>query len=158
MRRRGGLFLKYFAFIALLVGGGLVTSGAINLYFSFQETRASVVNLQREKALTAAVRIEQFVRDIENQLGYTALPMVGAGQGPMEQRRLDFLKLLRQVPAITEVSHLDGQGREQLKVSRLSMDVVGSGIDFSADPASWRHARARPGSAPSTSGRRPSLT
>jgi len=142
MRRRGGLFLKYFAFIALLVGGGLVTSGAINLYFAYQETRSSVVNLQREKALTAAVRIEQFVRDIENQLGYTALPMVGAGMGPMDQRRLDFLKLLRQVPAITEVSHLDGQGREQLKVSRLSMDVVGSGIDFSADP---RFVEARKG-------------
>ena len=134
MRRRGGLFLKYFAFIALLVGGGLLASGAINLYFSYQETRASVVNLQREKALTAAVRIEQFVRDIENQLGYTALPMVGAGMGPMEQRRLDFLKLLRQVPAITEVSHLDGQGREQLKISRLSMDVVGGNTDYSADP------------------------
>jgi len=142
MRRRGGLFLKYFAFIALLVGGGLVTSGAINLYFAYQETRASVVNLQREKALTAAVRIEQFVRDIENQLGYTALPMVGVGLGPMEQRRLDFLKLLRQVPAITEVSHLDGQGREQLKVSRLSMDVTGSNADFSSDP---RFVEARKG-------------
>jgi signal transduction histidine kinase len=142
MKRRGGLFLKYFAFIALLVGGGLVASGAINLYFAYQETRASVVNLQREKALTAAVRIEQFVRDIENQLGYTALPMVGAGMGPMEQRRLDFLKLLRQVPAITEVSHLDGQGREQLRVSRLSMDVVGGNVDYSADP---RFVEARKG-------------
>ncbi|MCW5593150.1 MAG: GAF domain-containing protein, partial [Burkholderiales bacterium] len=142
MTWRAGLFPKYFAFIALLVSAGLVASGAINLYFSYQETRASVVNLQREKALTAAVRIEQFVRDIESQLGYTALPMVGTGQSPMEQRRLDFLKLLRQVPAITEVSHLDARGREQLKVSRLSMDVVGSGIDFSADP---RFVEARKG-------------
>src|SRR6187455_779856 len=117
--RRAGLFQKYFAFIVLLVSGGLIASGAIGLYFSYQETRSSLVSLQREKALTAAVRIEQFLRDIENQLGWTTLPFVTAGLGPMEHRQLDFLKLLRQQKAITEVSHLDAEGREQLKVSRL---------------------------------------
>jgi signal transduction histidine kinase len=134
MTWRAGLFVKYFAFIVLLVSVGLVASGAINLYFSYQETRSSLVNLQREKAVTAAVRIEQFVRDIENQLGWTTLPMVTPGQSPEEMRRLDFLKLLRQLPAVTEVSHIDEKGREQLKVSRLSMDTAGSGVDFSADP------------------------
>ena len=50
MTWRAGLFFKYFAFIVLLVSVGLVASGAINLYFSYQETRASLVSLQREKA------------------------------------------------------------------------------------------------------------
>ena len=36
--------------------------------------------------------------------------------------------------AITEVSHLDATGREQLRVSRLAMNVVGSQLDFSAEP------------------------
>jgi signal transduction histidine kinase len=144
MTWRAGLFLKYFALIVLLVSVGLVASGAINLYFAYRETRASLVNLQREKAVTAAVRIEQFVRDIEGQLGWTTLPMVTPGASPMEMRRLDFLKLLRQLPAITEVSHLDSQGREQLKVSRLAMDTAGSGIDFSAEP---RFTEARKGKA-----------
>ncbi|HEX4944776.1 MAG TPA: ATP-binding protein [Usitatibacteraceae bacterium] len=134
MTWRAGLFLKYFAFIGLLVSVGLVASGAINLYFSYEETRASFVNLQREKAVTAAVRIEQFVRDIESQLGWTTLPMVAPGQDAMEMRRLDFLKVLRQLPAVTEVSHIDERGWEQLKVSRLAMDTVGSNTDFSADP------------------------
>ena len=44
------------------------------------------------------------------------------------------LRLLRQVPAITELSQLDASGNEQLRVSRLAMDVVGSNIDFSKDP------------------------
>ena len=35
---------------------------------------------------------------------------------------------------MTEVSHLDARGREQLMISRLAMDRVGSGIDFSKDP------------------------
>src|SRR5688572_33178682 len=116
--RRAGLFQKYFAFIVLLVSGGLVASGAIGLYFSYQETRNSLVSLQREKALTASVRIDQFLRDIESQLGWTTLPLVGAAANPLEHRRLDFLKLLRQLPTVTEVSHLDGSGREQLKISR----------------------------------------
>jgi len=133
-RPRAGLFFKYFAFIGLLVSAGLVASGAIGLYFSYQETRNSLVSLQREKALTAAVRIEQFLRDIESQLGWTTLPMVTPNQEPMEARRLDFLKVLRQLPAVTEVTHLDGKGREQLMVSRLAMDRVAAGTDFSADP------------------------
>jgi hypothetical protein len=36
----------------------------------------------------------------------------------MEQRELDGIRLLRQVPAITELSLLDDQGREQLRISR----------------------------------------
>ena len=133
-RPRAGLFLKYLAFIVLLVSAGLIASGAIGLYFSYQETRSALVSLQREKALNAAVRIEQFLRDIESQLGWTTLPLVSAAGSPMEQRRLDFLKVLRQLPAVTEVSHVDGQGREQLKVSRLAMDTAGSNIDYSKDP------------------------
>jgi hypothetical protein len=39
------------------------------------------------------------------------------------------------VPAITELRQLDGEGREQLAISRLAMDVVDSGTDRSADPA-----------------------
>ena len=126
--RRAGLFQKYFAFIVLLVSGGLVASGAIGLYFSYQETHNSLVSLQREKALTASVRIEQFLRDIESQLGWTTqLPWSG---GSIEQRRFDALRLLRQVPAITELAQVDSSGKERLRVSRLAMDVVGSGIDL----------------------------
>ncbi len=141
-RPRAGLFLKYLAFIVLLVSAGLIASGAIGLYFSYQETRNSLVSLQREKALTAAVRIEQFLRDIEGQLGWTTLPLLAPAKDAMESRQLDFHKVIRQLPAVTEVSHLDGQGREQLKVSRLAMNTVGSGIDFSKDP---RFTEARKG-------------
>jgi hypothetical protein len=49
------------------------------------------------------------------------------------QRRFDALRLLRQVPPITELSLLDAQGKEYLKVSRLAMDVVGSGTDYSKE-------------------------
>ena len=44
------------------------------------------------------------------------------------------MRLLRQVPAVTELSQLDASGREQLRVSRLAMDVIGSQTDFSKEP------------------------
>ena len=52
----------------------------------------------------------------------------------LDQRRFDALRLLRQVPAITELAQIDASGHEQLRVSRLTMDVVGSGIDYSTKP------------------------
>jgi signal transduction histidine kinase/HAMP domain-containing protein len=130
-RRR--LFTKYAAFIIILVSAALLASGGTSLYFSYRENQDHLITLQREKALAAATRIEQYISDIEHQLGWTALLQVTAGGSVVEQRR-EYLKLLRQTPAITEVAWLDASGREQLRVSRLAMDVVGSGEDFAQDP------------------------
>jgi hypothetical protein len=63
MTARGPLFRKYAAVLILLVGGVLLVSSLGNLYFSYHETKAALVRLERQQALTAASRIEQFVRD-----------------------------------------------------------------------------------------------
>ena len=114
--------------------GALVVSGLVEIYFSYQENKAALARVQREKAVAAAVRIEQFVRELEHQLAWIAQTPWGARGVSLDQRRLDSLRLLRHVPAVTEVSHLDPTGHEQLRVSRLAMDVVGSNADFSQDP------------------------
>ena len=76
-----------------------------------------------------------------------------------DQRRSDYLRLLRQAPAITEIDLPGLRGRDQLRISRLAMNVVGSGIDYSSDPKFLRRrGRARPTSAPSTSATSPSRT
>jgi signal transduction histidine kinase len=133
-RRRGRLFRKYVVLFAALVSGALLASGAIEIYFSYQETTEGLRRLHREKALSAATRIGEFVREIERQLGWTTHPLLVSGPAALDQRRVDYFRLLRQVPAITELSLLDTSGREQLRVSRLAMDVVGSNVDFSGDP------------------------
>ena len=66
--RRGGLFLKYAVPLVLLVSGALVVSALVEIYFSYQENKAALSQIQREKALAAAQRIEQFVRELEHQL------------------------------------------------------------------------------------------
>ena len=117
-----------------LVSGALLVSGAIEIYFSYQENRAALVALQREKALGVASRIEDFIKEIERQIGWTTQPQLGLPAAAMYQRRVDYLRLLRQVLAITEISYIDASGKEQLRVSRLAMDVVGSQDDHSSDP------------------------
>jgi signal transduction histidine kinase/HAMP domain-containing protein len=138
---RGRLFRKYVVLFVSLVSGALLASGLLEIYFSFQENKAALGSLQREKALAAAARIEQFIKEIERQVGWASQPQIGV-RATLEQRRFDYLRLLRQVPAVTEISLLDGKGREQLNVSRLAMDRVGSGLDLSQEP---KFREARPG-------------
>jgi signal transduction histidine kinase len=133
MNPRRRLFTKYLALIVGLISFALVASGLVSLYFAYQENQAQLIALQQEKANAAATRIEQYVRNIEQQLGWTTLLHGAAGSDTNELRRFEFLKLLRQVPAITEVVWIDSAGREQLKVSRLVMDVAGANTDYTSD-------------------------
>src|SRR6266581_2238958 len=129
---RGKLFRKYVALFLAVVCVALLTSGLSEVWFSYQEHKASLIRIQREQAEAAAAKIGQFIKEIESQIGWTTqLPW---SAGTLEQRRFDGLRLLRQVPAITELAQLDATGHEQLRVSRLAMDVVGSQADFSKDP------------------------
>jgi two-component system, NtrC family, sensor kinase len=128
------LFWKYTVFFALLVTGALLASGITELYFSYQENKAALVALQREKALAAASQIEGYIKEIERQMGWVTQPQRAATGATSEQRRLDFFRLQRQVQAITEASYIDATGREQLQVSRLKMDVIGGQADLSRDP------------------------
>ena len=131
---RGRLFRKYVAVLILLVGGMLLLSSVVNLYFSYRETKAALIRLQRQQALAAASRIEQFVKGIEEQVkAAMEVPFTDPAMA-REQREIDFLRLLRDVPAITEIVQLDAEGRVQVLVSRLAPNEIGSGRDLSADP------------------------
>ena len=128
------MHLMQFACVALL------SNGIFDVFFYYQEHKSSLVRIQREQAEAAAAKISQFVKEIESQLGWTTqLPW---SAGSIEQRRFDALRLLRQVPAITELAQLDATGKERLRVSRLAMDVVASGADFSKD-AKFTEAASR---------------
>jgi signal transduction histidine kinase len=92
---------------------------------------------------------EQFLREVEEQVRATtrtASDDPAAGRGTLgfreglaaaiaEQRELDFLRVLRNVPAISELRHLDVSRKEQLRISRLQPDVVGSQEDAATSPA-----------------------
>src|SRR6516225_8078442 len=129
----GRLFRKYLLLLVGLVSFVLLINAGLHFWFSYNENKAALFRVQQEKAKSAAHCIEEFVEEIERQLGWTTAPQWATG--PLEQRRFDYFRLLRQVPAITELIELDSSGNEQLKVSRLAMDVVGSGKDYSQEPS-----------------------
>jgi signal transduction histidine kinase len=147
----GRLFRKYVVVLLLLVGGVLIASSLVELYFSYRETQQSIVRVERAKAVAAATGIEQFLTEIEQQVRETTRLVSddpdasqvgpvrlgfreGLGAALAEQRELDFLRILRNVPAVSQLTHLDLAGKEQLRVSRLDPDVVGSQEDFSRAP------------------------
>ena len=130
---RSRLFFKYVVLFVAVVSLALLANGAFDIYFSYQEQKSSLIRIEREQAAAAAGKISQFITEIESQIGWTTtLPWSAS---TLEERRFDALRLLRQVPAITELTEIDAAGREQLRVSRLAMDVIGSGADFSKEPA-----------------------
>jgi hypothetical protein len=109
-RRR--LFAKYVALFVAVVCVALLSNGIFDVFFYYQEHKASLIRIQREQAEAAAAKISQLVKEIESQLGWTTqLPW---SAGSIEQRRFDALRLLRQVPAITELAQLDASGKERL--------------------------------------------
>ncbi len=131
---RSRLFRKYAILIGALVSSVLITAGAVEIYFSYRETKSAILLLQREKAAAAAAIINRFVKEVEAQMGWTLHAAFLAPKAALQQRRLDSQRLLRQAPAITEIAYIDAMGREQLRVSRLSIDAVGSGKDYTSDP------------------------
>lgn len=127
-----GLARRFTATMVLLVTVALLFNGAVNMALSYKEATASAVGVQREKALAASERMVQFIEGIETQIGWTT--RAEWARVSLDQRRYDFIRLLRQSPPITEVIQIDSAGREQLRFSRLEPDVIGSGADFSTDP------------------------
>jgi signal transduction histidine kinase len=128
---RGALFRKYVVLFATAIGMALVANNLVNVWFTYGEYHDDIVRFQKEQAGVAASKISQFIKEIEGQLGW--MTHLSWAMPTTEQRELDALRLLRQVPAITELALLDDQGRERLRFSRQAEDRVGSGIDYSAD-------------------------
>ena len=127
LKLRSRLVRKYITVIAVLVGASLLASGLIELFFSYNENRDSIANLEREKAAFAAATIEQFMDNVTVQLNEVAKHVHSQDRDGLDARRLEYLRLLNQVSSITEVSYLDPLGVQQLKVSRLSLDVIAPG-------------------------------
>ena len=105
---RSRLFIKYVVLFVAVVSLVLIANAVFDVYFSYQAQKASLVRIQREQAEAAAGKIGQFISEIESQVGWTTqLPWSAS---TLEQRRFDALRLLRQVPAITELAEVELHG------------------------------------------------
>jgi signal transduction histidine kinase len=132
-KRQGRLLRKYAVVISALVGGSLIAGSLVQLYFSYQESQAAILRIERVEASRAALRISQFVETMRGYLTST-LPPPGLGEWPRDQRHTEFLTLQRRAVEITDVAFIDKSGKEQVSVSRLKLNQFGHGLDRSTDP------------------------
>ena len=132
-RPRRPLFQKYFIVLFAAVVVPLLANGASEAWFGYRDQKVMLSQRLRAEAGSEAGKIEGFLNDITDQLQWTVqLPW---RDGSDERHRFDVLRLMRQLPAVVEVTLVDGNGVERLHVSRLAPDDVNSGIDRTNDPA-----------------------
>ena len=125
---REGLFAKYVVSLVGLVVFVLAVNGAIETWISYRGTRTTLTDAMSEKAEATARRIEQSISELERQISW----VTRASAVTLEQRRADYTQLLNQVPSVSQLSFLNGNGREQLRLSRTTI-LVSGGTDFSRD-------------------------
>ncbi|MBO0733526.1 MAG: GAF domain-containing protein [Methylocapsa sp.] len=129
-QRRGGLFRKFIISMVGLVAFVLIVNGAVETWFIYRGTAASLLGALSEKAESTGRRIELSLSDIERHISWVTRASVAG----LDQRRLDHAELLEQVPAIEEIVQVDSSGHEQLRSRRGSFQFNG-GVDFSRDPS-----------------------
>jgi class 3 adenylate cyclase/HAMP domain-containing protein len=126
---RGGLFAKYVISLVGLVVFVLTVNGAVETWISYRSTKTALTDAMSEKAEAATKRIDQSISELERQISW----VTGASQNKLEQHSADYTQLLNQVPAISQIYLLNGQGREVLRMTRLTR-VTNRNTDFSNDP------------------------
>jgi signal transduction histidine kinase/HAMP domain-containing protein len=139
-RRRERLLRDYFLISVLLIGGGLITSGLVEIYYRYQESQEQLALLQKEIAAGAAFKIEQFVQEIHNILKGATKSRDIAPKGLTPEFRFELEKLLIIAPAVTEALAVDENGTIQVQASRLRTVLPDAKKDLSASP-SFRQAR-----------------
>ena len=125
---RGGLFAKYVLALVGLVVFVLAVNGAIETWISYRGIKSTLNDAMGERADATATRIEQAVADLERQISW----VTRASSNTLDWRRNDYTQLLGQVHAVSQLTFIDGQGREQLRLSRQTM-TTNSNADLSRD-------------------------
>ena len=105
--RRTSLFWKYFATIFAAVVAPLLIAGGSEAWLGYRDERARLNDILNAEARLAAVKIEDFIDGIREQLGWTVQLPWSEESG--ERHRLDALGLLRQVPAVESLTLVDAE-------------------------------------------------
>ena len=136
MNRRHSIFRRYLQYFVVVLGIALLATGSVNLLVQYQTRIIAIDNMLDDDARAARDAIQGFlehlVNDIRHHTRWTRWPFHPGG---LQVTRLEFILLLRNSPAITDLLLLDAHGREQLLVSRLAMDRIDGGRDLSKRPA-----------------------
>ncbi|KRR20529.1 adenylate cyclase [Bradyrhizobium lablabi] len=131
---REGLFAKYVVALVGLVVFVLAVNGAMEIWITYRGIKSSLHDAMSDKAEATAKRIQQSLSDLERQISWVtrASATKDSEAATLELRRADYAQLLRQVTSVSQLSLLNAQGREQLRMTRQIV-TPGSNADFSRD-------------------------
>ena len=107
----------------------LAVNGVTETWISYRATKTTLTDAMSEKADATAKRIDQSIFELERQISWVTR---GQRQQTLEQRRSDYAQLLNQISAVSQLTLLNGQGHEMLRLSRTQI-AVNSNADFSRD-------------------------
>src|SRR5262245_38161748 len=122
---------RYPALVVALLCSALTIGGAVEIWTAHRERLAVLEALQLEKAQSAAQAVSRGFDDLRRSLDWATLGVPKGSGNELALRRLELLKLLRLEPAVTAATVVAASGIEQVHVSRIEPDRVGSGVDWS---------------------------
>ncbi len=111
--RRGRLVRQYFFISVILIGGGLVTSGLVEIYFRYRESWENFRLLQREVTTAASFKIEQYGQGIVQTMKTVTKSREITEKGFFPEYRFELRKLLVIAPPISEAIAFDITGVER---------------------------------------------
>jgi signal transduction histidine kinase len=123
------LIRRYFLVSFLVLAGGLMASGLVEMYFRYQEIRENIGRLQQEAASNAAAKVGLSMQEIFSSMVAAtrsrdvASTSPGFRDGPLRKLFDDMLSgelnRLLLIAAITEAIALDADGAARARASRL---------------------------------------
>jgi class 3 adenylate cyclase/HAMP domain-containing protein len=124
------LIRGYFLVSLVLVFGGLITSGLLEIYFLYFESREQISQLQREIADSTAFKIDQFIQEIEKTMRGATKSREIVLKGISPEYKFELQKLLLIAPPVTEAVAIDEAGVARTHVSRLRTILPGDRRDI----------------------------
>ncbi len=135
--RPRSLFGKYAITIVALVVFVLAVNGTVEAWIIYRESIAKVTDAQRQAATTMTEQVNRLFAGLERLTWVTRASAV-----TLQDRRSDYLLLLKSEPAVSDVMFVDADGHQQLDVTRDRATMYAD-TDVSQDPAVIR-ALAQP--------------
>ena len=129
---RRKLLLKYTAFVFFAAAAVLVASWIAASWIAWREQRQLVSDAQVLRVRMASERIRHFLQDTEGRLRFlVSAPWLARDD---EDRRIDAIRVMRDAPAVSELTLIDASGREVTTIARTASDRPGSSTDWRTTP------------------------
>ena len=147
LSRRGGrerLVRDYFVFSVILLAGGLISSGLVEIYFRYQENLEQLALAQQDAAVNASLKIERFIQDVVTSMKATTKSRDITPDGISPTYEFELKRLLFLEPAITEATALSSDGVIRAQTSRFRAVSPDAGKDFSTSAAFRQSKQGKP--------------